>query len=72
MRNTLKAFQPSVAFHIETSHLFCKAKQMTGFYMKRCTGLKWDKQESSIYALFIKYDLHRKHFCLYFRTRVNA
>ena len=33
-------FQPSVAFHIETSHFFCSAKQMTGFYMKRNTGLK--------------------------------
>ena len=37
----LNQFQPSVAFHIETSHLFCRAKQMTGFYMKRNTGLKW-------------------------------
>ena len=36
-------FQPSVAFYIETSHLFCKAKQMTGFYMKRNTGMKWVK-----------------------------
>ena len=26
-------FQPSVLFHIRTSHLFCSAKQMTGFYM---------------------------------------
>ena len=34
-------FQPSVAFHIETSHLFCRAKQITGFYMKCNTGLKW-------------------------------
>ena len=36
-------FQPSVAFHVETSHLFCGAKQMTGFCMKRNTGLKWVK-----------------------------
>ena len=35
--------QPNVAFHIETSHLFCFAKQVTGFYMKRNTGLKWVK-----------------------------
>ena len=35
-------FQPSIAFHIETSRLFCSAKQMTGFYMKHNTGLKWD------------------------------
>ena len=26
---------------MESSHLFCRAKQMTGFYMKRNTGLKW-------------------------------
>ena len=35
-----KPFQSSVAFHIETSQLFCRAKQMTGFYMKRKTGLE--------------------------------
>ena len=34
-------FQPSVAFHIETSHLISKANQMTGFYVKCNTGLKW-------------------------------
>ena len=34
-------FQPVVAFHIETSHLFCSARQMTSFYMKRNTGRKW-------------------------------
>ena len=33
-------FQPSVAFHIETSHLFCSGKQMTDFYIKRNNGLK--------------------------------
>ena len=33
-------FQPSVAFHIETSHLTCIANEMTGFYMKCKTGLK--------------------------------
>ena len=32
-------FQTSGVFHIETSHLL--AKQMTGFYMKRNTGLLW-------------------------------
>ena len=34
-------FIPSVAFHIETSHLICRANQMTGFYIKCNTGLKW-------------------------------
>ena len=33
-------FQPRVVFHIETSHLFCRAKQLTGFYMKSNTRLK--------------------------------
>ena len=33
-------FQPSVAFHIETSRLICSAKQMTGFYMKSKTALQ--------------------------------
>ena len=36
-------FQPSVSFHIETSHFFCSAKQMTGFYRKRNIELKWVK-----------------------------
>ena len=35
-----KTFQSSVAFHIETRHLFRSAKQMTGFYMKCNTALK--------------------------------
>ena len=35
------SFQPSVTFRLETSHLFYAAKQMTGFYTKRSTGLKW-------------------------------
>ena len=34
-------FQPSVRFHIETSHLICTANQMTGFYIVCNTGLKW-------------------------------
>ena len=34
---------PNVAFHIETSHLFCTANQMTGSYIKRNTDLKWVK-----------------------------
>lgn len=35
------SFQSSVAFYIETSHLFCFANQITGFYLKRSNGLKW-------------------------------
>ena len=37
----LNPFKPSVVFHIETSHLICTANQLTGFYMKSSTGLKW-------------------------------
>ena len=36
----MNLFQPSVAFYIETSHLFCFVKQIAGFYMERNTGLK--------------------------------
>ena len=35
----LDPFKPSVPFHIETSHLFCSLKQMTGFYIKRNTEM---------------------------------
>ena len=37
----INLFQSSVAFHVETSDLFCSAKEMIDFYMKRNTGLKW-------------------------------
>ena len=33
-------FQPSVAFHIETSHLNCITNQMAGFYMNCITGME--------------------------------
>ena len=39
--NVVNPFHSSVAFHVEASHLFCRAKQVIGFYMKRNTGLKW-------------------------------
>ena len=32
---------PIGAFHIETCHLICDANQMTSFYKKYNTGLKW-------------------------------
>ena len=35
---------PGVAFQIETSHLNFIANQITSFYMKWNTGLKWFKQ----------------------------
>ena len=36
--------QPSVAFHIETSYQFCRAKQITVFYLKRNFWPKWVKR----------------------------
>ena len=40
-------FQPSVSFNIETNHLICVAKQMTGFYTECNTGLNWVKRGRS-------------------------
>lgn len=40
--------RPIVAFNIETNHLFCPAKQRTGFYMKCNTELKWVNSNVSI------------------------
>ena len=42
-------FQPSVTYHIETSHLFCFAKQMTGFHMK-CKTNDWFPYEMQYWA----------------------
>ena len=39
----LDLFHPSVACHIETRHLICYVNQISGFYMKSKTGLKWIK-----------------------------
>ena len=40
----INPFQPSVAFHIEISHLIFNENQVTDFYMECNTGLKWVKQ----------------------------
>ena len=40
----IKSVQPSVAFNIEILHLFCSAKQMSGFHMKCNTDLEWVKK----------------------------
>ena len=40
--------QFSVAFHIETSQLICNADQMTVFYVKLNTGLRWVKILSKV------------------------
>ena len=39
-------FKPNVAFYIETSHFYCDSNQITGFYIKCITGLKWVKRET--------------------------
>ena len=43
----INSFQSSVVFRVEASHLFCRVKQMTGFYMKPNIGLKWVNMELS-------------------------
>ena len=42
-KKIISSFQPSVEFHVGTSQLFRRAKEMTGFYMKRNIGQKWVK-----------------------------
>ena len=37
----INPFQPTVAFHIETSHLICSVNQVTCFNMKCNTWLSW-------------------------------
>ena len=39
----INPFQPSVAFHIETTLVIFTANQITGFYLKCNNGLKWVK-----------------------------
>ena len=42
----INPFRTSVAFHMETRHLIRFANQMTSFYMKYNTELKWVKPMS--------------------------
>ena len=41
VKNLFTHFSLLLRFQIETSHLICTANQLTGFYMKCNTGLKW-------------------------------
>ena len=68
---TVKPFQPIVAFYIETSHLFCSSKQMTGFYMKCNNRLKWAKKGKSTtrpngqaYVLHVQLTLHSESYII--------
>ena len=54
-------FQPSVAFDRETSHLICKANEMTGFYIKCNTGLQWVNLKFNGYS-------KQKFFKIYFNS----
>ena len=44
----INLFHPTVAFHIETSHLICSVNQVTCFNMKCNTWLRWVKTFSWI------------------------
>ena len=54
-------FQPSVAFDRETSHLICKANEMTGFYIKCNNGLQWVNLKFNGYS-------KQKFFKIYFNS----
>ena len=43
-QRSIKVSQSSVAVHIETIHMICSSNQMTGFYIKCHTNLKWIKK----------------------------
>ena len=50
----MNPFQPSVAFHMETSHLIFSADQVNGFYMKCSTELKWVNSPPSFFNVNLK------------------
>ena len=51
INDVLNPFLPSIAFHIEPIHLIYIINQMTGFFMKRNTGLKCVKRVAK-YIIF--------------------
>ena len=57
--------QPSVACHIETSHLVCTANQMTGFYMKCNTELNWVNQGTCLTKISGLHHIFHIHQVLY-------
>ena len=57
----ISPFQPSIAFNIETNHLICNENQVTGFYMKCNTELKW----VNLHLYFL--NVRSKLFCSYHR-----
>ena len=64
-KQQIKPFHPSLAFHIETSHLIFRANQITGLYMKWDPGLECVKSDPpyeffGFAAKFIHYQKVRK------------
>lgn len=65
--------KPSVAFHTENSHLTCISNQITAFYIKCITALKWVKMQI-IYIKLIELKVlfifgrtfHTENICLSF------
>ena len=62
-------FQPSVAFHIETSQLICTANQMNGFFMECNTGLKWVDKKRNIIDIRILFGISGLKFLYCFREQ---
>ena len=58
--------ETSVAFHVETSHLICTSNQMTGFYMKCNTRLKWIKRLNNLDTVGIQTKVFCFSFCFSF------
>ena len=48
MGNDINPFQPSAAFHVETSHLIYSANQITGCCKECGTGLRWVKWRNRV------------------------
>ena len=44
-----------VEFHIETSHLFCSAKQITGFYIKWNTACNFIQKDTLTQVLYCEF-----------------
>ena len=63
----INPYQPSVAFYVETRHLFWSATEMTGFYMKRNTELKWVRLNRNYQVIDLKLCLPR-FFGRFFRN----
>ena len=57
----LNPFRSTAEFYIETCHLICIGNQMTGFYVKRNMGLKWNKRKFKISKIRLN-SLNSRHW----------